>query len=97
MNIYYCVKGWIKSEDHIYVYGQHEWNIFRNLSGRQINILLFVFNYKHRLILLRTRFEFTQLVNYIETTVSHILNNVMKYLKTSYQFNPSTVNRLLLL
>jgi len=60
-------------------------------------ILLFVFNYKHRLILLRTRFEFTQLVNYIETTVSHILNNVMKYLKTSYQFNPSTVNRLLLL
>ena len=60
-------------------------------------ILLFVFNYKHRLILLRTRFEFTQLVNYLETTVSHILNNVMKYLKTSYQFNPSTVNRLLLL
>ena len=60
-------------------------------------ILLFVFNYKHRLILLRTRFEFTQLVNYIETTVSHILNNVMKYLKTNYQFNPSTVNRLLLL
>ena len=34
-------------------------------------ILLFVYNYKHRLILLRARFEFTQLVNYIETTVSY--------------------------